>query len=120
MNSEFLLLYFLFVHWIADFVSQTSWMAENKWKDNDALFTHTLVYTLVWGIALLFINLSPLVLVFCVITFLAHTITDGITSQFTHKCSVRKDYHNMFVIIGFDQILHYVQIYLTYKLLFIN
>jgi uncharacterized protein DUF3307 len=35
----------LFIHFVADFIFQTDYMALNKSKNNLALVTHTIVYT---------------------------------------------------------------------------
>jgi hypothetical protein len=51
------------------------------------------------------------------ITFIFHTITDYFTSRLNSKLWKKGDVHNFFVSIGFDQVLHYVQLFLTYKLL---
>ncbi len=80
------------------------------------------------------------VLYFTLITFIAHTITDYFTSRINSKLFPRFtlltmengtfgdteliafpkskfSLHNFFVGVGFDQILHYVQLFLTYYLL---
>jgi hypothetical protein len=54
---------------------------------------------------------------FSAVTFVGHTATDYITSRCSKKYFSKNDYHNGFVVIGFDQILHYLQLYFTYKLL---
>ena len=55
---------------------------------------------------------------FFFITFLSHTITDYFTSRINKKLWEKGDTHNFFVFVGLDQILHYFQLFLTYKLLF--
>lgn len=78
-------------------------------------------------------------LYFSLITFVAHTITDYFTSRLNNKLAPKEEvimlkfnseetlpfsrfpkgrsYHNLFVSIGFDQLLHYIQLFLTYQLL---
>ena len=95
----------LFLHWVADFILQTDWQAKNKSSNNVALLAHTSVYSVVWlafGIK------------FTLITLVAHTITDYITSRITKRLWENKDVHNFFVVVGFDQLLHYTQLILTY------
>ena len=119
----------IFIHWIADFVLQTDWQAQNKSKSNFALLSHTSNYSLVW--------LLPMCLVFgkmkegattewiiwstfyfSMITFVVHTITDYFTSRLNSKLWSAGKVHYFFVSVGFDQVLHYGQLFLTYHYLF--
>jgi hypothetical protein len=117
--------YLLFVHWIADFVLQTHWQATNKSKDNYALASHVGTYTSTWFIFIFGwliyndIDLTKQMLLFIPITFVAHFVTDYITSRITSYLYKKEDFHNFFVIIGFDQLLHYLQIFLTFSWLFL-
>jgi hypothetical protein len=54
---------------------------------------------------------------FWLITFVCHTITDYFTSRLNSRLWAKGDVHNFFVSIGFDQVLHYVQLFTTYYLL---
>lgn len=58
---------------------------------------------------------------FVVTTFFAHTVQDYFTSKITHylyekaeKMPEKKNYTNFFAMIGFDQLLHYIQIMFTW------
>jgi cellobiose-specific phosphotransferase system component IIC len=126
MNTLISIFIVLFIHWIADFVVQTTWQAQNKSKNIAALTYHVVSYTTVWAIvygilcllwgfgSLEYSPVSDLTLWwFFPITFAAHWITDYFTSKLTTKLYLTGDYHNFFVVIGFDQILHYVQLFLT-------
>lgn len=108
----------LICHWIADCVLQTHWQATNKSKNNEALLQHTCVYSVVMSVAMIFImpisEYGCASLIFLPITFICHTITDYFTSRLNTWLLNKKDYHNFFVSVGFDQILHYVQLFLTY------
>lgn len=114
------LFFILIVHWIADFICQTDEQAKNKSKSNIALLTHTSIYTVVWIVALFAIYyiypiLDPFTtLKFAIVTFILHTITDYFTSRLNTKLYKEGDIHNFFVSVGFDQVLHYVQLILTY------
>ena len=118
----------IFIHWISDFVLQTDWQAQNKSKSNFALLSHTSNYSLVW--------LLPMCLVFgkmkegattewiiwstfyfSMITFVVHTITDYFTSRLNSKLWSASKVHYFFVSVGFDQVLHYGQLFLTYYFL---
>ena len=54
---------------------------------------------------------------FVIITFICHTVTDYFTSRLNSKLWAKGDVHNFFVSVGFDQVLHYAQLFLTYKIL---
>lgn len=109
------------IHWFADFVLQTDEQAKGKSKENKCLLAHTLSYSFVWfviGVFLIPLGVLPLeVLCFVGITFVAHTITDYYTSRLNSKLWAEGKVHNFFVSVGFDQVLHYAQLFLTYLLL---
>jgi hypothetical protein len=56
-------------------------------------------------------------LLFGAITFVAHFITDYATSRIGKPFWEKKDYHTGFVVVGADQVLHYLQLIYTYELL---
>tara|TARA_R110000868_G_scaffold1257_4_gene9857 strand:- start:2552 stop:2926 length:375 start_codon:yes stop_codon:yes gene_type:complete len=115
----------IFIHWVADFVLQTDKMAKGKSKNWYDLLSHTLTYSTVWCFAVLFLwnqtHDLRWILVntfsFATITFVAHTITDYFTSRLNSKLWAKGDVHNFFVSVGFDQVLHYGQLFLTFYLL---
>jgi hypothetical protein len=101
--SAFLIL--LVVHWFADFVLQTRWQATNKSKDIVALTNHVGVYTLVLGVAsICLFGVSGIG--FAVINGVFHFITDAFTSRATARLYAKQDWHNFFVVVGFDQLIH--------------
>lgn len=115
----------LIIHWIADFILQTDSQAKGKSKKWKPLLTHTFNYSGVWFIVgLLYIIPTPSVILFWkvftffIITFVAHTITDYFTSRLNSRLWAQGRTHDFFVAVGFDQILHYVQLFLTYLLIF--
>ena len=119
----------IFIHWISDFVLQTDWQAQNKSKNNFALLSHTSNYTLVWllPMCLIFGKMKEgattewivwSTLYFCMITLVTHTITDYFTSRLNSKLWAGGKVHYFFVSVGFDQVLHYGQLFLTYYYLF--
>lgn len=116
----------IFVHWFADFVLQTHWQATNKSKNNRALTYHVATYSLCWLLpigVLFYIGPFNLIggiifgLMFSCITFICHWITDYFTSRLNSKLWAKGDVHNFFVSVGFDQVLHYVQLFTTYYLI---
>lgn len=114
----------LIIHWFADFVLQTDKQAKGKSKNWRFLLEHTFTYSITFFGLLSLLN--PIFNVgltfhfgfyFFIITFIAHTITDYFTSRLNSKLWSEGKVHSFFVSVGFDQILHYVQLFLTYYLL---
>lgn len=122
----YVLIAILLIHWIADFVLQTDKQAKGKSKNWGDLLGHTITYSACWipfaffrfgytfpmGVPCFSFNF----IMFPIITFIAHTITDYFTSRLNSRLLAKGDTHNFFVSVGFDQILHYVQLILTYQL----
>jgi hypothetical protein len=122
----------LIIHWVGDFVLQTDKQAKGKSKNLSDLLSHTFTYTFCWFIFLALFsiinnhvtNLPPSyygldwrILLFLPITFVAHTITDYFTSRLNSKLWAEGKVHSFFVSVGFDQILHYLQLFLTFHYL---
>ena len=108
----------IIIHWFADFVLQSDEDAKNKSKSNKHLTSHVLTYTAVWSIIGLwyglYYNQHLLGALFPIITFVFHWITDYYTSRLNSKLWSEGKVHNFFVSVGFDQVLHYVQLFTTY------
>lgn len=119
------IMFIILGHFIADFICQAEQWAVNKSKSNDALIDHTVTYSLVFGAFFLFFISHDFVKVvtFITVTFICHTITDYITSRIVSKKFARKEFGSpipnfgAFTMIGFDQVLHYAQLFLTFILL---
>lgn len=111
----------LFIHWIADFWCQTDWMAKNKSISNKALTYHVLAYSTIWLLVCncysIITNNYLILALFPAITFISHWMTDYFTSRLNSKLWKEGKVHYFFVSIGGDQILHYVQLFLTFYLL---
>ena len=112
----------LFFHWIADFVIQKDEDAKGKSSSWRHLLSHTIDYSLVWYILsfiLVFTGVLPTIFLwFAPITFVIHTMTDYCTSRLNSILWAKGDVHNFFVSVGFDQFLHYVQLFGTFFILF--
>lgn len=139
MISLWVVFAIIVIHYIADFICQTEWQAVNKSKNWEALINHTFIYSYMWALPAVYwfaeINVYyPCV--FFLITFICHTITDYFTSRLNSKLMPLRDYkwnreeninwysfpygesyHNFFIGVGGDQVLHYFQLLLTYWLL---
>ena len=113
------------MHWVADFIFQAEKWSLGKSRSWVPLLKHTATYSLLWLLPVWFItgDLEG-AFVFVVITFALHTVTDYYTSRIVSK-KFAKGYYGSpipnfgaFSTIGFDQVLHYVQLICTWKLLF--
>lgn len=108
-------------HWLADFVFQTDWQAQNKSSNWEALLTHTGVYSISWLVPIciygIITNCNTKIFFLVPITLLIHTATDYYTSRVNKILWDSKQVHQFFVSIGFDQFLHFTQLLLTYYLL---
>jgi len=111
----------ILIHWFADFVLQTDEDAKNKSKSNKHLTSHVIMYTVVWSLVSLWYctvyNNPVMGMLFPIITFGCHWITDYFTSRLNSRLWKEGKVHNFFVSVGFDQVLHYVQLFTTYYLL---
>ncbi len=109
----------LLIHWFADFVLQTHWQAQNKSKNNEALARHVLVYALflgAWSFGAFVLTPKTTVLAwlsFVILNGLLHFVTDWCTSRWSSKLYAKQDWHNFFVVIGLDQLIHQFTLALT-------
>lgn len=114
----------IIIHYFADFVMQTDEMAINKSKSNKHLLEHVYTYSLIWFIFGAIYTISQgnnyvewTVSKFVGITFICHFITDYFTSRLSSYLYQKEQRHNFFLVVGADQVLHYIQLFLTFKLL---
>lgn len=120
MESEYIIIGLLSLHWVADFLLQTFKMATNKSKSIYWLLCHVAVYSLTFFLVLIFFFNIYNVLIFSVFTFLTHFITDFFTSKWTSKLYLKKKYYgfpSFFGVIGLDQLLHQIQLILGYVII---
>lgn len=129
-------------HFIADFIFQDEKWATNKSKSFRALLAHTFMYSTVlitFGYCYLsyeiimndvsreyIVDMNSRVLLFGFITLVFHTVTDFFTSKLTSKLYSQGKFGSeipnfgFFTVIGFDQVLHYIQLYVLFYHLFIK
>lgn len=120
-----IVIWILFIHWIADFVFQSDKMAKNKSKNIYWLLNHTVTYSVIFMFMITFVWVgSPSAIdavvksiLFAAITFGCHSIVDYITSRINSSLWAKNNIHMFFVSIGFDQFIHFVQLILTYYLI---
>lgn len=120
------------IHWIADFVFQDEKWALGKSKNWNDLLSHTITYSSFWFFISLFLDIYTRITtnkwlfevidvqLFVLITFICHTTTDYFTSRLNFKLYIKGKFGSsipnlgFFTSIGFDQYLHYIQLFLTY------
>jgi hypothetical protein len=95
----------LILHWLADFILQSNWQAQNKSSNNYALLAHVSTYTLV---------LCVIDMKFALFNGLTHLVVDYITSRISKKLWLEKEVHYFFVIIGLDQLIHTIILMWSY------
>jgi len=97
------------LHWIADFVLQSDWQAKNKSKNNLALLLHVTTYTVclaVFGFIFLPLDIGTIKL-WVLANGAAHFAVDYVTSRINTYLWNKGRVHDFFVMVGFDQLIHY-------------
>ena len=104
-------LFILLIHFLADFGLQTHDQATGKSTSTKWLTYHVGVYSIIWLLAswVYYDNFAQAI-TFATITFILHWITDFLTSRIGKPFWDKQDFHNGFVVVGFDQVLHYIQL----------
>jgi len=95
----------IFLHFCADFVLQTDKMALNKSSSNMWLGLHCFVYSvpfLVFGLP------------FALINGILHFIVDYFSSRICKKLWLQERRHDFFVVVGLDQLFHFICLILIY------
>lgn len=95
----------LWLHFVADFVLQTDYVACNKSKNNKILALHAAIY----AVPLVLFGVS-----FALVNSVAHFVVDWCTSRATSYLWQHEKRHLFFVVIGFDQAVHATCLILTY------
>ena len=116
--SYFILI--LVIHFLADFGLQTHEQATLKGTSNKFLFYHITVYTLVWGVVYLTLPVEQSFIewfFFCLLIGIPHYIVDWCTSRIGKPFWENKDLHNGFVVVGADQIAHYLCLIYVFNVL---
>ncbi len=113
-----IILLILATHFIADFLLQSDWMALNKSHDNLALFSHVVVYSIVTMFLIDTVTENKQLLSgWIALNFVLHFAQDWVTSRLNAYLWIKEQRHWFFVSIGFDQLLHYVALFVSYKLI---
>lgn len=99
-------LYLLAIHWVADFILQTHWQASNKSKNWNALLCHVGSYALALYTASFLLFDWYVATAFALVNGILHFATDAVTSRITSRLYAKGNWHNFFVVIGLDQLIH--------------
>ena len=120
MQDMFIIIAILLAHFAADFFMQTDNMAKNKSTSIRWLSQHVLVYMLTITVLMGFFytTVPYLFISFVLINGAAHWCVDFVTSKITKKLHEAGKIHEFFVVIGFDQFLHYVILFVSYAKIF--
>lgn len=104
----------LVVHFLADFAMQTDEQAKGKSVSLKWLSYHVGVYTLIWILFWFILPINPEAntlenfLGYSVFIFITHWVTDFFTSRIGKPFWEKGDNHFGFVVVGLDQIIHYL------------
>lgn len=113
----YLLIYLFALHYLADFILQTNWMAHGKSKRFWPLFIHVLIYTTVFiGGAALYTDIDSAIW-FGVLNGVIHYIVDYFTSRLNSRLYQKENKRMFWIAVGLDQTLHYITILLTSQIL---
>ena len=117
LTTDFIFVYILLIHFLADFGLQTHEQATKKSTDVLFLLYHVLVYSSIWFMAVITIFSFEKAFFFFVITLFSHFVIDFFTSRIGKPFWDKQDFHNGFTVVGYDQVLHFLQLWYTFKLL---
>lgn len=98
------LIILMVLHFLADFVLQSDYVATNKSENVEVLAIHSLIYGFIMSVIFahdLFI-LALVVILFTV----SHFMVDFVSSRITKKFYIQGKRHEFFVTIGMDQLIH--------------
>ena len=101
----------LIIHFIADFVLQSNWMAQGKSKETLPLMLHCGTYFFTfWFFLSLCVPRYELIDVFFYswVNTILHFCIDYVTSRINSYLWVKGNVHNFFVGISSDQLLHQI------------
>lgn len=102
------------IHWIADFVLQSDWMAKNKSSNNKALISHVSVYTITLLVFSLVFLPVEYAYIWALINGVLHLGVDYVTSRINTYLWNKGRVHDFFVMVGFDQLIHYACLFGTW------
>ena len=112
----YLILSIIWLHFVADYIFQSSWMASNKSSDTSALLSHVACYTLTLGVGGFILSLGDVndfLLPWVILNGVLHFTTDYIFSKISTKLLDHDDLRMVFVMDGLDKCVHYTCLFGT-------
>lgn len=106
MISIKIIITLLVLHFIADFICQSDWMATNKSSRVWPLFVHVLVYSLIF--------LLPMGEYYALANGFLHFCVDYVTSTITKRLWLQEKKYWFLRVNGLDQLIHTCCLFLTY------
>lgn len=121
MSIFLVIIVLLFAHFVADFIFQPHYIASTKSTSISSLIQHIIIYFftlfIIFGIAwfplyyLAEMKITAQIWLqftigITVVNSLLHYFIDFFTSKVTKYFWNKQDYHNFFVVMEFDQLLH--------------
>jgi hypothetical protein len=106
--SNYDLLLLIWIHFIADFVLQSNWIATNKSSKPLVLALHSAIY------------MAPMVIfgvIFALVNGALHFLIDFVTSNMTSRYHNQERRHAFFVTIGADQAIHLSLLVMWYSMI---
>lgn len=108
----------LVAHFIADFIVQTDWMAQNKSKKLLPLVAHIVSYSIViFFFAIALASSWKAAMFYVIFNGLLHMVIDFVSSRAMSYAYQAEQRHNFFVILGLDQLAHQFCLLFTIPLL---
>lgn len=113
--SIYIALALVWTHFVADFVLQSDKVAIAKSSDNGVLAMHVSLYTVPFFWVGLLLPLAPYI-AFLLFNWVAHFVTDYISSRATTRLYKAGRRHAFFVVIGLDQAVHMTCLFASYEM----
>lgn len=117
MFDIILIIQILLIHYIADYLFQVEKWAQSKSHNVLALMKHIVTYMLVFGFLLFFclpISINSLIL-FLLVNGFIHFWVDFTTSKITHSLYNTQNWFWFFKVLGIDQLIHFITLFITLK-----
>lgn len=102
-------IFLVWLHFIADFLLQSDYVAKNKSKNNKILLFHASIYSIPFFI------ISPM---YAIVNGVLHLMTDYVTSRVASRLWKEGKTSRFFSVIGFDQAIHVTFLLATYNYMF--
>lgn len=106
MISVAVICWLLLIHFIADFICQTEWMANNKSLALPPLILHVLVYGIVLMGAFTPVIGFVSATLFGTVNLVLHFCTDYVTSRVMRRLKEKENIRGFFQVLGIDQLIH--------------